>query len=40
MVYHGIGLPARIVRDLDFRLARGGFATVVEATGMASGDRL
>ncbi|MCE6958927.1 quinone-dependent dihydroorotate dehydrogenase [Cereibacter sphaeroides] len=40
MVYEGIGLAARIARDLDALLARDGHASVSDATGTGRGDWL
>lgn len=40
MVYHGIGLAARIAHGLDELLARDGFASVAEAVGTGRGDWL
>ncbi|MFN4129748.1 MAG: quinone-dependent dihydroorotate dehydrogenase [Paracoccaceae bacterium] len=40
MVYHGIGLAARIARGLDALLAKDGFASVAEATGTGRSDWL
>ncbi len=40
MVYHGLGLAARIARGLDDCLARDGFASVADAVGTGRGDWL
>jgi dihydroorotate dehydrogenase len=40
MVYHGIGLAARIARGLDALLARDGFANVADAIGIGRADWL
>ncbi|TDL74228.1 quinone-dependent dihydroorotate dehydrogenase [Palleronia sediminis] len=40
MVFGGIGLAARIARDLDALLARDGFASVAEAVGVSRADWL
>lgn len=40
MVYSGIGLAARIARDLDALLERDGFSTVAEAVGTGRADWL